>query len=447
LEMREYLDTLVEQIRFKKARELVEEEVKSHIEDQMEAYRAQGMTEAEAEERAVRQMGDPVEAGVALDRVHRPGMDWRLVGLIAFLSLAGLAVLYVRCGQNGDYAGFWKQCIYIGVGFLLMMAVCLMDYSAVGKYAVPMWCGLGALILIAAVSGPMVNGARYYIRLSSFHMEIKNYIYLYVPIYAGILYRSRGGGYLSLIKCGLFHVAAMLVSLMAVTLPICLDVTAVCLILTSIAIWNGWFAVRRRNAYALLGLSVLSVPALLMGFGLWRMYPYQIRRIQAILNPYKDSNGAGYLPSIIRETLKNGSLLGQSGEPVADVLKGVNTDYVLTHLVSTYGYLAAVFLVILFALLLLHIFHALSRQKNQLGQMIGLGCGFVFALQLFHGVMLNLGIGFMTVGIPFLSNGQSVTIAAYLLMGMLLSIYRYKDVAVDKKASYQKKYRIRIEKI
>ena len=127
MEMREYLDTLVEQIRFKKARELVEEEVKSHIEDQMEAYRAQGMTEAEAEERAVRQMGDPVEAGVALDRVHRPGMDWRLVGLIAFLSLAGLAVLYVRCGQNGDYAGFWKQCIYIGVGFLLMMAVCLME--------------------------------------------------------------------------------------------------------------------------------------------------------------------------------------------------------------------------------------------------------------------------------------------------------------------------------
>ena len=115
--------------------------------------------------------------------------------------------------------------------------------------------------------------------------------------------------------------------------------------------------------------------------------------------------------------------------------------------VANAGYLAAVFLVILFALLLLHIFHALSRQKNQLGQMIGLGCGFVFALQLFHGVMLNLGIGFMTVGIPFLSNGQSVTISAYLLMGMLLSIYRYKDVAVDKKASYQKKYRIRIEKI
>lgn len=138
MEMREYLDTLVEQIRSKKARELVEEEVKSHIEDQMEAYRAQGMTEAEVEERAVRQMGDPMGAGVALDRIHRSGMDRQLVGLTAFLGLAGLVVLYVWRGQNGDYAGFWKQCICIGIGFLLMMAVRLMGYSAMGKYTIPM---------------------------------------------------------------------------------------------------------------------------------------------------------------------------------------------------------------------------------------------------------------------------------------------------------------------
>ena len=57
-----YLSILQEQIRTKRARPMVVKEMEDHIEDQKCAFMAEGRTEAEAEEEAVREMGDPVEA-------------------------------------------------------------------------------------------------------------------------------------------------------------------------------------------------------------------------------------------------------------------------------------------------------------------------------------------------------------------------------------------------
>lgn len=58
----DYLKLLTEQIRCKKASLMIEEEYQAHIDDQKLDFMAQSMSEAEAEEAAVREMGDPVEA-------------------------------------------------------------------------------------------------------------------------------------------------------------------------------------------------------------------------------------------------------------------------------------------------------------------------------------------------------------------------------------------------
>ena len=47
------------------------------------------------EEAAVLEMGDPVEVGVEMDRIHRPKMAWKMIGLIAILNLAGIVLMYL----------------------------------------------------------------------------------------------------------------------------------------------------------------------------------------------------------------------------------------------------------------------------------------------------------------------------------------------------------------
>ena len=70
-----YMEQLLAQIREKHAKERVRKEVENHIRDQKEAYMAQGLSENEAEEKAVMDMGDPVAAGtehhtIEIGRAH-----------------------------------------------------------------------------------------------------------------------------------------------------------------------------------------------------------------------------------------------------------------------------------------------------------------------------------------------------------------------------------------
>ena len=79
----EYLKKLTDQIRCAKARAAIAEEMRGHIDEQKHAYMSVGMEAEEAEEAAVKEMGDPVEAGSLLDGIHRPRMAWGMIGLIA----------------------------------------------------------------------------------------------------------------------------------------------------------------------------------------------------------------------------------------------------------------------------------------------------------------------------------------------------------------------------
>ena len=84
-----YIAQVCEQVRWKKAHDVVSEELLAHIEDQTEAYREEGYTEDEAEYLAVEQMGDPVLAGSQFDKVYKPRMEWNV------LCLAGTIILLV----------------------------------------------------------------------------------------------------------------------------------------------------------------------------------------------------------------------------------------------------------------------------------------------------------------------------------------------------------------
>lgn len=72
-----YIRDVVEQIRCVRARDGIAKELSDHIEDQTAAYVEKGVTHEEAVRRAVQEMGDPVEVGVELDRIHRPQTDYK----------------------------------------------------------------------------------------------------------------------------------------------------------------------------------------------------------------------------------------------------------------------------------------------------------------------------------------------------------------------------------
>ncbi len=166
--------------------------------------------------------------------------------------------------------------------------------------------------------------------------------------------------------------------------------------------------------------------------------PYQKARIQAV---FSNSGDAGYLTATLRSILTANKFAGNSGVDVTEMLPAYNADYILAYLLSMYGMLAAILVCCILAVLILTVFHTAMRQKNQLGMMMG--CGMIFLVSFLINVLENVG-AFPPAAtfMPFLSAGGSYLIVSYGLMGIMLSIYRYKNVYPQHVRIRQNKNRI-----
>ena len=113
----EYLRCVTDQIRCKKACPGIEKELEDHITDQAEMYLKKGMTEEQALKKAIAEMGDPVQVGVELDRIHRPQMSWGLVLLAGILGIISIVLQY-GLKSHGYEMGFpQRQLLFTVVGF------------------------------------------------------------------------------------------------------------------------------------------------------------------------------------------------------------------------------------------------------------------------------------------------------------------------------------------
>ena len=439
LNMDTYLDRVSAQIRSRRARDMAVAEIRAHIEDQAEAYCAEGMEEAEAVKEAVRQMGDPVKAGVELDRIHRPKMEWRLFLWIMAFSILGLGLQYLCFYRFGEAVGgsmnyFVRQCMYTAAGLLAMTAVCLCDYSILGTHPqVFGGCFLGGLALVC-MSGipPIYNGAYGY---------LKCLMYFFIPVYAGILYGNRGKGLTGVTAGAAWTGAAFLTGTAAIGggLSVTGDVTVVCGAMLCAAVWKEWFGVSRKKGLTAVSLLFAAAVILLTV----NLKPYQMARFQAFFRPEDFEQTIGYHLSQIRKIVSGLTLTGAGGSVLnqADLLRRfvgaeVGSEYMILQSAVVLGLAGTLVLCAAYALFFWYLLSMAVREKNSLGMITALGCTLILVLETVRNVMYNFGLGLVsTAGIPFFSYGKVHTLAVYGILGVLLSIYSHRAVAWEKPVS------------
>ncbi|MEE0542718.1 MAG: permease prefix domain 1-containing protein, partial [Oscillospiraceae bacterium] len=139
--------TAAEQLRWKAARPLVEDELLTHLCDQRDALMAGGMDEAAAAAESLRLTGDPYEIGTALDRVHRPKTPKLLFALAALIALAGLAFTALVSFRDYELSYFAvHQSVALLLGTAALLAAYFLDFTLLGRFALPL-----ALVFHAAL--------------------------------------------------------------------------------------------------------------------------------------------------------------------------------------------------------------------------------------------------------------------------------------------------------
>lgn len=460
MELNKYLEELEAQIRSKKARLMVIEEIKNHIEDQAGFYKNEGLSDEEAMKQAVKQMGDPVEVGIEMDRIHRPKPGGFLFLMAVIMSLAGLLaqyfgfyrfkdelLLYQRIIDNA----FARQCIYVLIGAAVMLVIFYLDYSLVGRYGKK----LGALLLVSlfviCFFAPVYNGS---------HSYMKSLIYLFVPIYGGILYQNRNRGYYGILSSLFWIAAAFWIGTAEIGggLGITLDMACICYLMLTVTIFKGWFQ-EKGKAGAVLTAAIIPTSAVFIFFT--HLRTYQLRRLEILFHPERYAQEAGYQAAKAREVISGLTMFGMGDGNLEQlpsrVLPGVQHDFILLQVASVYGILTAGLLIALLTVFLFCLFRMIFKQKNQLGKITGYGCVMVIGVEIARSLFNNFG--FFTIstgGLPFFSYGRCHTIVIYVLLGVIFSIYRYQNLVWETDGRRKKlekgvlaqlgKYRIRIER-
>ena len=421
MQLDEYLERVTEQIRCRKIREDVRDEIGKHIQDQKEAFMGRGIDEEAALRMAVIEMGDPVSVGISLDRIHRPKMDWRMLGIIGGLSLLGMLIQSMFAVNGQGAAGSWmvlfsERLPVVSLGIALMILICVADYSFIGRHAkLLFWCCTGVVAYLY-LFGRSVNG-----RMGPEQL----WMYLYIPLYAAVLFQCRKSvkGIITAVIYGIIPAAG----------AVCVGGTVVFinllfieLVLFSVFVWKQ-MALNRHRRKRMIFWTWLTVLA--AGFLEIVSKSYRIARFVSFFQ-YQNIG----LPSRSRiHDILNSALLAEGSAGTEIPLNNPEADYVITSLIHQKGYLAALLVLGVLIVFFIKTAGIIREQKNQLGYLISVGCGLFFIIQTAEYLLMNLGlIPGMFGTLPFLSYGNHTTILMYVLSGILLSTYRYKDIVTER---------------
>lgn len=186
-----FLEHACEQVRYQPIRESLRKELDDHIEDRELEYRREGLTKEEAEERAVKQMGDPVAIGVEFHRLHH--LRFSIPMLLAFIVMGAISTVtkfssYVTV--DGDPVSIWRLLAInfidrfdFWIGLLVFMFVAFFGYYLLGKHRV-----ISAIVVLIVV--PFLANATG-ISWFTTHRVLDIYPILTVPFLATLLYRYR----------------------------------------------------------------------------------------------------------------------------------------------------------------------------------------------------------------------------------------------------------------
>ena len=440
--MREYLDTVQEQIRWKRARPVVARELEQHLTDQRDAFLEEGNEPGTAERLAVDEMGDPVRVGTELDRVHRPKPQWGLLTATVALALLG-GFLRVRLTASGAETYENISPVFTTVALLLGTACLLeayfLDYTWLTRHA--RWVYIGALVwgILSLWLSPLRNHASYFTRYV---------VLLYPTVYAVWLYRCHRKGWKGIFLAIFGAVPLAVVGMLTpYTLGILLlMVTGFVLLLT--AAGTDWFGVGRgKTAAAVLGLTGATAGS--MVWQVWKNGWYQ-ERLLMFLHPELDPLGNGYQAMSVRNALSVSQWVGMgnwseigSTFPFERSVPDWTLDFLPTTVIYKLGWLPFLLLVLAVAGLLVWLLWKCLRQKNQVGRLVALSVIVPLALQTVFSVMQNLGYILFSASMPLVT-GNLPTVVTMGLIGLALSVFREEPIARENSPGYGAASRIRL---
>ena len=361
-------------------------------------------------------------------RVLASRADPYLLPVTALLSTLGLVVLY---RLDEDLALKQAMWLVVGLAAFLLVLVLVRDLEWLSKYRYVIG-GLGVLLLLlTAVFGREIYGARLWVRLGPVSFQPGEFgKILLVVFFAAYLVDMREVLTVSTrrvlgVPLPPLRYLAPLLGIWALSMALMIFMKDLG---TSLLFFGALLALlyvaTGRLFYVLVGLVLFIVGAV----GLYFLFPHVQTRVDIWLDPWADPSGRGYQIVQSLFALAEGGLFGRglgrgylilpSG---STIIPNLETDFIFSAIGEELGLAGAVGIILLYLIFVYRGCRVAVRSRDDFTRLLAVGLTSIFALQAFliMGGVIKL-IPLTGITLPFVSYGGSSIVANFALLGLLL---------------------------
>lgn len=347
-------------------------------------------------------------------------LDRPLLLAMFLLTLSGLSLLFSTSLSSENLTVFWRQIIFMAVGWIFFFFFSFFDYHTLAKSARLLYLLAALSLLYVLFFGSVIRGGRRWIDLGIFNFQPAEFVKLIIILgLARILYLARGQ---------INSWAGIFRSFFYVLIPTSLillepDFGSAAVIL---ALWIG-MVVLSPISKKFLGLLLLL--GLFFGLISWHVLlkDFQKKRIQVFLNPAFAPYSAGYNVRQASIAIGSGGVwgkgLGKGPQSQNRFLPERQTDFIFAASAEQVGLVGSLSLLGLFFFLHRRLVVIMQKARDDLGSYLA---GGVFLLLLIHtAVNIGMNIGLLPVTgipLPFLSAGGSFFIMLMMALGVAQNV-------------------------
>jgi cell division protein FtsW len=344
------------------------------------------------------------------------------------LALFGVVMVYSASAviaQQENHSQFFyltKQALWTSIGLVAMFVAMNFDYQKLNRRWIVYGLLLLTVLLLVAVFGfRPINGARRWIRLSSFSLQPSEIAKLALVLFLARFLDRRTGDEASFFRT--FIPCMLVIGLLAGLVIKEPDLgTALMLAIAGVTVCFA-AGVRPRHVF------YASVPALLYVAKMLIFTPFRMRRLASFIDPWADAQGAGY------QTVQSLIAVGSGGTHGLGFAQGrqkllflpfAHSDFIFAVVGEELGLVGALIVVFVFAIFLWRGLRAALRAPDRFGLLLGLGIVIGIVAQ----ALLNISVVLAIVPnkgipLPFISYGGSSLVPTLAGVGILLNISQY----------------------
>ena len=353
-------------------------------------------------------------------------VDHSLVVIILMLLCFGLVMVFSASSANAHYVHgnatffFKKQLVWAVAGLAAMWVVSTFPYKKIKQFSNLLFVVTILLLVIVKLAGKEINGARRWLGFGSLTFQPSEVAKLTLILFLAksiTVYPNRinqlKNGYLRYLLIIAFVAGLVLLQPhLSGALVIAVGGMAVL------------FAAGYKKKY-FIGTALCGIPLVIY---LAIAEPYRFKRITTFLDPFSDMLGESWQIVQSLYAIGSGGLfglgLGQSRQKFLYIPEPQN-DFIFAIICEELGFVGAVFLMFLFALLIWKGIMIAKNAPDEYSALVATGITSLVAVQ----VLMNIAVVTSTIPVtgvplPFFSYGGSSLMILLMEMGILLNISR-----------------------